>query len=182
MKYLHRIVTGIDHFNDRVGRGVSWLSLFMVLVTFLIVILRYVFNMGWIWMQESVVYMHGTLFMVAGGYTLLSNGHVRVDIFYRPMSEKAKAWIDLFGVFFLLFPTCALIIIYGYPYVSDAWTVKEGSREAGGIDAVFLLKSIILVFPALLGVQGLSQAGHSLLKITNFESDSESVSEEPRPI
>jgi len=169
MKGLYQFVTRIDRFNDWVGRGVSWLTLIMALVTFLVVILRYFFNIGWIWMQESVVYMHGILFMVAGGYTLLHEGHVRVDIFYRPRSDFFKSWINLLGVIFLLLPFCGLILFFAFPYVVNSWRVMEGSREAGGLEGVYLLKSIILVFPLLIGLQGVSQAGHSLLNILDFK-------------
>lgn len=138
----------------------------MALMTFVIVILRYGFDSGWIWMQESVVYMHGALFMLAGGYTLLKENHVRVDIFYRPLSHTYKATIDLCGAILLLLPTCALMLFYGFPYVAASWGVLEGSKEAGGIPAVFLLKSIILLGALLLGFQGLSQAGRSILTLT----------------
>jgi len=162
-KILKGIVFTIDALNEKIGRGVAWVSLAMAVVTFVVVILRYVFNMGWIWMQESVTYMHAALFMLAGGYTLLHDGHVRVDIFYRPMDPKRKALVDIFGVFFLLFPTCALILYYGTPFVMDSWSILEDSPETGGLPAVFLLKTLVLLFPILIGLQGLSQAARSIL-------------------
>jgi TRAP-type mannitol/chloroaromatic compound transport system permease small subunit len=151
---LIKIADRIDALNNLIGRGVSWLTLFMALVMFVTVILRYMFNMGWIWMQESVVFMHGFVFMLAGGYTLLAEEHVRIDIFYRPMSEKKKAIVNIIGTVFLLFPTCFVIFYYGYPYVSDSWRVLEGSMEAGGLPGVFLLKSSILAFSVLVALQG----------------------------
>jgi TRAP-type mannitol/chloroaromatic compound transport system permease small subunit len=144
-----KIADGIDALNNLIGRGVSWLTLFMALVMFVTVVLRYMFNVGWIWMQESVIFMHGFVFMLSGGYTLLAEQHVRIDILYRPMSEKKKALVNLFGIIFLLFPTCFVIFYYGYPYVSDSWSVLEDSREAGGLPGVFLLKSAILAFAVL---------------------------------
>ena len=161
-----KIADRIDAMNDLIGRGVSWLTLFMALVMFVIVVLRYVFNMGWIWMQESVVFMHGFVFMLAGGYTLLAEEHVRIDIFYRPMSERKKAIVNLVGIVFLLFPTCFVIFYYGYPYVSDSWSVLEGSREAGGLPGVFLLKTSILVFPVLVGLQGVAKFIRALNTLT----------------
>ncbi len=154
---LTKIADGIDIMNETIGRGVSWLTFFMAIVMFITVILRYAFNMGWIWMQESVIFMHGLVFMLSGGYTLLAEEHVRIDIFYRPMSEKKKAIVNIIGIFFLLFPTCILIFYYGYPYVSDSWSVLEDSREAGGLPGVFLLKSAILAFPVLVGLQGVAK-------------------------
>ena len=161
-----KIADCIDAINNLIGRGVSWLTLFMAVVMFVTVVLRYVFNMGWIWMQESVVFMHGFVFMLAGGYTLLAEEHVRIDIFYRPMSERKKAIVNLVGIVFLLFPTCFVIFYYGYPYVSDSWSVLEGSREAGGLPGVFLLKTSILVFPVLVGLQGVAKFIRALNTLT----------------
>ncbi len=151
-----KIADRIDALNSLIGRGVSWLTLLMALVMFVTVILRYVFNMGWIWMQESVVFMHGFVFMLAGGYTLLADEHVRIDILYEPMSEKKRAVVNILGTVFLLFPTCILIFYYGFTYVSDSWSVLEGSMEAGGLPGVFILKSAILAFAVLVGLQGIS--------------------------
>jgi len=161
-----KIADGIDALNNFIGRGVSWLTLFMALVMFVIVILRYMFNMGWIWMQESVVFMHGLVFMLAAGYTLLNEEHVRIDILYRPMSEKKKAIVNIIGILFLLFPTCFVMFYYGFPYVSDSWSVLEGSMEAGGLPGVFALKSVILVFPVLVGLQGISKIIRALNTLT----------------
>ncbi len=152
-----KIADRIDAVNNLIGRGVSWLTLLMALVMFVTVILRYIFNMGWIWMQESVVFMHGFVFMLAGGYTLLAEEHVRIDIFYRPMSEKKQAIVNIIGILFLLFPTCFIIFSYGFSYVSDSWSVLEGSMEAGGLPGVFILKTSILAFPILVGLQGVAK-------------------------
>lgn len=157
------IAASIDRLNRTVGRTVSWLALFMVLVQFTLVITRYVFGISEILVQESLIYAHGTLFMLAAGYTLLADGHVRVDIFYRGASPRRKAMADLFGVFFLLIPFCALIWIASWPYVEASWAVREGSRETSGIHAVYLLKSVILAFAALVSLQGISLAIKSAL-------------------
>jgi TRAP-type mannitol/chloroaromatic compound transport system permease small subunit len=164
-----KIADGIDALNDLIGRGVSWLTLFMALVMFVTVVLRYAFNMGWIWVQESVVFMHGFVFMLAGGYTLLAEEHVRIDIFYRPMSERKKAIVNMIGIVFLLFPTCFVIFYYGYPYVSDSWSVFEDSMEAGGLPGVFILKSAILAFPVLVGLQGVAKFIRAFNTLTTAE-------------
>ncbi|NNG05816.1 MAG: TRAP transporter small permease subunit [Inquilinus sp.] len=157
------IAASIDWLNDVVGRTVSWLTLFMVLVQFALVIMRYVFGVGSILVQESLIYAHGTLFMLAAGYTLLLDGHVRVDIFYRGASPRGKALTDLFGVIFLLAPFCILMWVASLPYVLASWSVFEGSRETSGLPAVFLLKSVILAFVVLIALQGLSLAIKSVL-------------------
>ena len=135
----------------------------MVLVTFVVVVLRYVFAIGWVALQESYVWMHGIVFMVGAGYTLLHNGHVRVDIFYRPASMRFRAMVDLLGVVFLLMPMITLVFVFGYDYVASSWSLMEASREAGGLPGLYLLKSVILVFCVLTAIQGLSLAARSAL-------------------
>jgi TRAP-type mannitol/chloroaromatic compound transport system permease small subunit len=160
---LVAFVNLIDRLNERIGQGIAWLTLLMVLITFTVVILRYVYAIGWVWLQESYVWLHGVVFMVGAGYTLLHNGHVRVDIFYRPNSARYKAIIDFFGSLVLLLPLVLVIIFVSYGYVLDSWMRLEESREAGGLPALFLLKSVILVFCVLIGLQGLSLMARSFL-------------------
>lgn len=153
----------IDRMNERIGRGVAWLTLLMVLITFAVVILRYVYAIGWVWLQESYVWLHGMVFMLGAGYTLLHNAHVRVDIFYRRNSARYKATIDLFGTLLLLLPVVGVVIFVSYDYVLKSWLGLEESREAGGLPALFLLKSVIVMFCVLIGLQGLSLAARSYL-------------------
>jgi TRAP-type mannitol/chloroaromatic compound transport system permease small subunit len=166
---LAAFVRFIDRLNDAVGRGIAWLTLVMVLITFFVVVLRYVYAIGWVWMQESYVWLHGIVFMVGAGYTLLHNGHVRVDIFYRPKDYRYKAVIDILGSIFLLLPLVGLVFAVSVGYVADSWIRLEESREAGGLPGLFLLKSVVLVFCVLLGLQGLALAGRSLLALAGFE-------------
>lgn len=151
MEKLYHYLQGI---NEWAGRLVSWLTALMVLVTFLVVLLRYAFDLGWIAMQESVVYMHGFVFMLGAAYTLKHQGHVRVDIFYQRYSLRARAWVDLLGTVFLLLPVSVFILWMGWEYVADSWSVFEGSREAGGLPGVFILKSLIIAMPVLMLIQG----------------------------
>jgi len=132
------------------GQAVSWLTLVMVLLTFLIVILRYGFNLGWIWLQESLTYVHVTVFCIVAAWTLQQDGHVRVDIFYAGMTEKKRALVDLSGSVLFLVPLCIFILVISWPYVANSWKLLETSREAGGLPLVFLLNSLILALPALL--------------------------------
>jgi len=153
----------LDVINDRVGKAMAWLALAMVLTQFVVVVLRYVFSVGFIMMQESIWYLHGILFMLGAGYTLLRDGHVRVDIVYRTSSPRKKALIDLFGVVIFLIPVCLIIFFFSWPYVIHSWEVFEGSTETGGIPAVFLLKTVIPVFVILVLVQGVSMGLRSFL-------------------
>lgn len=163
MNAVIAIVRFIDRANDFIGRGVAWLTLVMVLITFAVVVLRYVFSIGFVWVQESYVWLHGVVFMVGAGYTLLHEGHVRVDIFYREGSPRFKAGVDLFGSLALLLPVIVMIWIVAWPYVVSSWESVEESREAGGLPGLFMLKSIILVFCVTLGMQGISLALRSIL-------------------
>ncbi len=160
------LVRLIDTLNEWVGKTVAWLTLTMVIVTFAVVVLRYVFSFGLVWLQESYVWMHGAVFMLGAGYTLLHDGHVRVDILYRDASPRFRAWVDLSGALILLLPVLVMIWIVSFPYVEASWLRLEESREAGGLPGLFLLKSVILAFCILLGLQGLSLAGRSVLVLT----------------
>ncbi len=159
---LTKLADWIDAFSDRTGRLIAWSAFAMVLVQFTVVLMRYVFGLSNVWMQESIVYLHGILFMLAAGYTLYCDGHVRVDIFYREASLRYKATVDLLGTILFLWPVCALIWYAAWPYVSISWKVLEGSRETSGIPAVFLLKSVILAFAVIVSLQGLSTVIRSL--------------------
>ncbi len=163
MGSLAALMRFIDGLNSVVGKTIAWLAVIMVLTQFSVVVMRYVFGIGSIMMQESVVYMHSFLFMVGAGYTLLHNGHVRVDVFYREVSIRKKAIIDIFGVVFLLLPVCLLIADSSWKYVYQSWSIFEGSKETSGIHAVFILKSVILVFCGLLALQGVAMALRSFL-------------------
>jgi len=132
------------------GKSVAWLTVMMVLLTFTIVVLRYGFNLGWIWLQESLTYLHVTVFTIVAAWALQLDGHVRVDIFYAKMSERNRALTDLLGTLLFLIPFCLFILIIAWPYVANSWKLLESSREAGGLPLVFLLKSLIMVMPALL--------------------------------
>ncbi len=139
------------------GQLISWLTLLMVMATFAIVVLRYGFGMGWIAMQESVIYMYALVFLIGIPYTLKHDGHVRVDIFYCKMSSRQKAWVNLLGTIFLLIPVTLFIAWISWDYVAASWELKEESGEAGGLPGVYLLKSTILIMTLLLLTQGVSQ-------------------------
>lgn len=127
----------------------------MVLIMSLVVLTRYGFDSNSIALQESVTYLHGTLFMLAAAYTLRHDGHVRVDIFYREFSPRAKAWVNCLGTLVFLWPLCAFIFFSSLHYVSESWRVWESSDQPGGLPGVFLLKTLIPTMAVLLGMQGL---------------------------
>ena len=169
LKWLSQFVASIDNLTEHLGRAIAWLTLLMVITTFIIVVLRYGFNLGWIAMQESVLYFHGLVFMLGAGYTLKADGHVRVDIFYQKFSQKKQAMVNFFGGLFLLLPVCVFIFFISIDYVLVSWRIMEKSPEAGGLPFVFLSKSYLLLLSVTLLLQGLAEMGRNLLTITEPE-------------
>lgn len=155
---LSRLADRIDALNAAVGRAAAWLALAIVLVQFAVVMMRYALGLGSIWLQESILYGHAGLFLLAAAWTLQTEGHVRVDIFYAAAPPRTRAAIDLAGALLLLVPFTAAILVWSIPYVVRSWAILERSREASGLPAVFLLKSLIPLFAVLLGLQGVAQA------------------------
>lgn len=160
---MRRLSLILDAVAEWTGRAAAWLALALVLVTFTVVVLRYGFDIGSIALQESILYLNAGLFMLGAAYTLKHDAHVRVDIFYRGFSARAKAWVDLCGALLLLLPVFAFLLWISADYVAGAWALHEGSREAGGLPYVYLLKTLIPVSAVLLMLQGLSQALASLV-------------------
>ena len=156
-----RLVATADHIDRliaAIGRAAAWLALFVVLMQFAVVVLRYAFGIGSIWLSESVIYGHAGLFMLAAAWTLQVGGHVRVDIFYADASPRTKAMVDLLGSLLLLLPFMLVIAWFAVPYVARSWALWERSRETSGLPFVYLLKTLILLFAFLMALQGVSQA------------------------
>lgn len=148
----------IDRLTGFIGRAAAWLALVVVLVQFAVVLMRYGFDAGSIKLSESILYAHAGLFMLAAAWTLREGGHVRVDIFYAGASVRTRAWIDLLGALILLIPFALALGFLSLPYVERSWAILERSRETSGLPFVYLLKTLIPVFAALLVLQGISQA------------------------
>ncbi|HSF95451.1 MAG TPA: TRAP transporter small permease subunit [Thermohalobaculum sp.] len=155
----------LDAVNRQIGLAVRWLALAMVLLQFGIVLLRYVFGVSFIWLNESVLYLHGALFMLGAGYTLLVDEHVRVDIFYAKLSERGRRLTDIFGNLFLLMPSMIVLLIYSWPSVRNSWAVMEGPISVGGIPASFLLKSLIPAFCVLILIQAAACLTRDLVRL-----------------
>lgn len=147
------MVRGLDALTELIGRALAWLLPVMVLITITVVVLRYLFDTGTIALQEAVVYLHGSLFMLGLGYTLKRDGHVRVDVLAQQLGPRARAWVELCGHTLFLLPLCALIAWYSWDYVAASWRVREASPDSGGLPYVYLLKSLLPLSAALLGLQ-----------------------------
>ena len=165
MNILNKVSSLIDNINIKIGKLFSWLLLLMVLLTCLIVILRYLFNIGFIWMQELVRFFYAAVFLLCAAYTLAEDAHVRVDIFYSKLSIKNKYIINLLGSLIFLMPVCFITFYYSFSYVINSWTQLEGSLEERGLHAVFIMKTFIWIFSFMLFAQGISIIVASIKKI-----------------
>lgn len=165
----------LDAINRGIGHAVRWLALLMVLMQFGIVLLRYLFGISYVFLGESVLYMHAMLFMLAAGYTLLVDEHVRVDIFYSRYSPRGRARINLLGAALFLIPSMLLLLWATWPTVRNSWRILEGPISVGGIPASFLLKSLIPAFCVLLIVQAVALLLRDLLRARGGTAG------EPRP-
>jgi TRAP-type mannitol/chloroaromatic compound transport system permease small subunit len=163
---LNALADRIDRLNTAVGRAVAWLALIVVSLEFALVVARYVFALGSIWASETVIYAHATLFMLAAAWTLRAGGHVRVDVFYADASPRKKAIVDLVGSLLLLLPFMLVLIWLSVPYVARSWAILERSQESSGLPLVFVLKTLIPLFAALMALQGLAQAIRALAALS----------------
>lgn len=166
MSLLSLLEHSIETFTEITGRILAWLTLLMMLTLCLVVALRYGFEIGSVALQEAVTYLHGCIFMLGAAYTLKRDGHVRVDIFYRRFSPRAKAWVNSLGGILFLLPLCVYIFIVSWDFVAQSWWIREVSSEPGGIPAVFLLKTLIPLMAVNLGLQAIAlvlQSGRTLI-------------------
>ena len=177
-----RIVVDIlDGLTEYFGRLISWLALFMVLMSFATVVLRYAYGISNVAMIETIVYAFAMLFASSAGWTLLHDEHVRVDIFYGAMSRRRRALVDLLGSIFFMFPVLYVVWSRGLPYVARSWGVRETSNEIAGLDCLYVLKTFILVFAVVLAVQGVSfvlRQIHILIHGTPMQTRFRSVKED----
>ena len=169
MRLLAGFVTAISGLNSVIGRVFSWLALATVIACFSVVVQRYLFSTTHLWLQDLYVWLGGAMFMAVGGFALMRDDHVRVDIFYRPAPLRSKAIRDLAGVVLFLIPYCVVAWIYAFPYVQRSWALHEPSSNPGGMPGLFVLKTFILVFILLVGLQGIAMAFRSILVLAGRE-------------
>jgi TRAP-type mannitol/chloroaromatic compound transport system permease small subunit len=153
-----------------VGGAVAWLTFLMAFVTVLIVVLRYAFNEGAIMLQESVIYMHGLVFMLGIPYALKQGRHVRVDLIHARLTQRSRIYIDVVGHLLCLVPVCGFVVYFSAGYVSSSWRVLEGSPEVGGIQGIFLLKTLIPITAVALLLQGLAEAARGILRLSRADT------------
>jgi len=167
---MRSLIQFLETVNLYVGNFVRWSALIMLLLQFVIVVLRYVFGISYIFLNEGVLYLHASLFMLGAGYTLLVDKHVRVDIFYAKQTKRGRALTDIFGHIFFLIPSMVVLIIYSMPSVQASWKILEGPISVGGIPASFLLKSLIPAFCVLLIIQCFANLLNDLISLTTAKN------------
>ena len=163
--FMTALADRIDRLTTGIGRTVAWLALAVVLLQFALVVARYLFGLGSIWVTEAVIYGHATLFMLAAAWTLRAGGHVRVDVFYAEASPRTRAIIDLLGALLLLLPFAIVLIWLSLPYAARSWDILERSQESSGLPLVYLLKTLIPAFALLMALQGVAQAIRALMAL-----------------
>ena len=184
---VNRVTQTIDYFIDFIGRAVSWLTIAMVITTLVVVVSRYFLQIGSIALQESVTYLHAAVFLLGIGYTLQHGGHVRVDIFYRNFSVKRKAVVDLVGGILFLLPVSGLVFYASWDYVMASWAIGETSAENNGLPFVYVLKTLMLLMPATLLLQGVAEILKNAVRLSgpvtlNEPEDGHNISASHEPV
>jgi len=157
LRILKTSLSAVEKFTEVTGRFISWATVTMVILVVLVVITRYFLGLGSIALQESVTYLHCLVFMMGFAFTLKHDGHVRVDIFYRGFSPRLKAIVNLIGGLLFLIPFCLLIFFISWDYVLASWVIRETSAENNGLPFIYLLKTLMLLMPATLLLQGIAE-------------------------
>lgn len=174
--YARTVAGGIDRSIAMIGRIAAWCCLYVVIAEFVAVVMRYALGLGSIKLQESVLYAHAGLFMLAAAWTLQTDGHVRVDIFYAQAKPRTRALVDLLGAILFLLPFAAVLMALSIPYAERSWAILERSRETSGLPFVYLLKTLIPVFALLIGLQGVAQTIRAALVLSGAEPPSSPAS------
>ncbi len=167
---MDKLIHILETLIETTGRILAPLTFLMMILTCAVVVARYVFNVGAIPIQESIVYLHGTVFMLGIAYTLKQSGHVRVDIVYQRCSEHVQTLIDLFGTIIFLFPVGIFLLWTSIDFVSFSWLLKETSPEPGGLPFVYLLKTLLPIMAILLLIQGLAELLKNLRKLRSKQA------------
>jgi len=173
IKTIKSICHWIDTLNTFIGKSVAWVTLLLVITVFTDVVMRYLFKTSFVFVQEMEWHLFAFIFLIGAGYTLLKDGHVRVDIIYQRLSPKASAWINLIGIIFFLFPGCYMIIQTAIPFVKNSYVILEGSPDPGGIPYRFIIKSAIPIGFTLIALQGISLFMKNLMILLNIPMDKE---------
>jgi len=173
---LTTIIHWLDTFAEYSGRIVSWLVLLLVMLTLIVAIPRYLLSSEWFlglqllsldWeairsvysrnvnaLNDSIQYVHAIIFMVGVSYALKCGDHVRIDIVYRNLKPRTRAWVNIIGSLLLFYPMFIFMLVMSWQYVFNAWAIMESSSRPGGLPLVYVLKTFLLIMPIMMMTQG----------------------------
>ncbi|HJL60441.1 MAG TPA: TRAP transporter small permease subunit [Pseudomonadales bacterium] len=167
---MNKVIDLFDRLSDMVGNLIAPITIIMMVLTCIVVFVRYLLNAGAIPIQETVVYLHGSVFMLGIAYTLKQSAHVRVDILYSRFSPRKQALVNLFGTTVFLIPFSIFLLWTSLDFVSLSWSLNESSAEPGGLPFVYLLKTLIPIMPVLLLAQGIAEIMRNLSYLRHGDS------------
>ena len=147
----------IDKLTDNIANGLLYVLIVLIVLVFSTVFFRYVFNMSYIIIQEIIMYLHALIFMFGISYALKENSHVKIDVLYNTLNKRIQRVISIAGLVSFILPTALFVIYISIDMVTQSWVIFEGSSEAGGLNLVFILKSLIPISGVLIFLQGISE-------------------------
>jgi TRAP-type mannitol/chloroaromatic compound transport system permease small subunit len=153
---VETLVGGIERFNARIGQAVSWLSPILVIWVSVDVLLRYLFDLSRVWVMEVEVYLFSALFLLSGAWAFQRDRHVRVDILYQAWNKRRQDWVDFLGTSLFLLPWTWIMMQVGWRLFYQSWLIGEQSAQAGGLDARYIFKALLLVAFFLLFLQAVA--------------------------
>jgi TRAP-type mannitol/chloroaromatic compound transport system permease small subunit len=164
--FAKRVSAVIDRISGFAFGGAMVSALALVMIQLAVVVLRYTYGISFTWLNELVIYAFAAMFMLGAAATLRDDGHVRVDILRPRFGADGRNWIELFGIYFFLFPICIRILTTGEQGLARAWALFEGSRESDGLPFLYLFKTLLPAFAVLMLAQGVSEAIKAALRLT----------------
>lgn len=170
MRRLQGLVRALEAINDAVGNVVAWMTLGTVLVCFATVYTRYALNTNYTWLQEAYLWQHAMVIVLGAGYTMLTGGFVRVDIFYGKLSARGRAWVDLLGTLVFLLPFLAVLAWAFGRFFWSGFRADEGSPNPGGLPNWWILQATLVGFVVLVACQGAALLARSVLVLRGDES------------
>jgi TRAP-type mannitol/chloroaromatic compound transport system permease small subunit len=166
-----KFCTAVDTFIDRLGSAVCWLNSILVLNIVVQVILRYALGEGKIWLEELEWHFYAVLLLVGLSYCLVSDTHVRLDIFYRKFSEAKREYVDLLGMLFLVLPLFAILFYHGLGFLGTAWHVNESSPHPLGLPYWWIIKAFIPLTMFLVIIAAVSRIVRAVLVLKQIKEE-----------
>lgn len=171
MTFIKKYIDFTNKINGKLGTAVSWFTGLLVLVVCIDVFTRYFLQSSFAALQEFEWHLFSIIFLLGASYTLQTDNHVRVDVFYSKFSERNKALINLIGVILFFIPFCLLVIYASKDFVLISFQIGETSPDAGGLPARYILKSLLPVSFIFLLLQGTSLLFKSIITLTGKQEN-----------